>query len=319
MPLHCNILPMLIDTEQNTETKYREDLKKACNLAYQKGLVSGREGNFSLKINNELILVTPRNSHKGLIETSDFVLVDTNGNTISNGHRQPTSELALHLEAYKKRPDIKAVLHAHPPMTVSFSVAGLDLNQPAIPETMVLLGEVPTVPYREPGTEKLAQLAGTYFEKHDAVILDHHGVVILGKDIFDAYFKMESLEHASKIMYSAHTLGEIKILDEIYVNELVKQRHTLYGKEVELREGTKLFQSTNQPLKLKNIIKKLTESNSPVFQRILNLANELTLLTIQKTTFAQKLTSNEQEQLSKELTTSILSMILGKLTGKRLL
>ena len=304
------------DTETNKELKLREDLKKVCHLAYKKGLISGNEGNLSLKINDDLILITPRNSHKGSIETNDFVIVDINGNTISNGNKQPTSELALHLEAYLSRPDINAVVHMHPPTAVSFSIAGLDFNIPAIPEIIVLLGEVPTVPYEEPGTEELGKLAGEYLEKHDAVILERHGAVTLGKDIFNAYYKMESLEHAAKIMYSAHTLGDLKTLDEVYVDELVKQRHKIYGKEVEQREGTKLFCSTSQTIKLKNLIKKFAESNSPVFQRILNLLNELTLATIQRTTYSQKLTTDEKEQLSRELTASFLSMILGRFTSK---
>ncbi|MBI3590755.1 MAG: class II aldolase/adducin family protein [Candidatus Melainabacteria bacterium] len=307
---------MSAEKETFIEVKHREDLKKVCNMAYEKGLLSGTEGNLSLKINSNLILVTPRNSHKGSVEINDFVIVDIDGNTISNGKREPTSELALHLEAYKKRPDIRAVVHVHPPTAVAFSVSGLNFNQPAIPEIIVLLGEVPTVPYREPGTVSLAELAGTYLVKNDAIILDHHGAVTLGKDIFDAYFKMESLEHAAKIMHNAYTLGEIKSLDEAAIDELVKQRHKIYGKEVELREGSKLFQSTTQTLKLKNIFKKITESNSPIFQRILNLINELVLTTIQNTSYSQKLSSEEQEQFSRELTASFLSMTLGRFTRK---
>ena len=308
---------MPIIKEPNTEAKLREDLKKVCNLAYHKGLISGTEGNFSAKISDDLILVTPRNSHKGFVEANDFVIVDLNGNTISNGNRQPTSELALHLEAYKKRPDVNAVVHAHPPTVVSFSVAGLDFNQPVIPEIIVLLGEVPTVPYCEPGTQKLGELAGVYLEKHDAIILDHHGVVTLGKDIFNAYYKLESLEHAAKIMCSAYNLGEIKNLEEASINELVEQRHKTYGKEVELREGKKLFRTTNSTFKLKNIFKKLTDNNSPVFQRIINLVNELMLTTVQRTTYCQKLSITEQEELSKELTGSFLGMILGRFTSKK--
>ncbi|MBI2995925.1 MAG: class II aldolase/adducin family protein [Candidatus Melainabacteria bacterium] len=305
---------MPIETKPLSEATCREDLKKVCNLAYKRGLVSGMEGNFSLKINNELILVTPRNTHKGLIEVSDFVVVDMNGNIISNGSRELTSELSLHLEAYKKRTDIKAVVHAHPPATVSFSVAGIDFNQPVIPETIVLLGEIPTVPYREPGTNKLGELVGVYIEKHDAVILERHGVVTVGKDIFNAYCKLESLEHAAKIMYFAHTLGDIKTLDEVDVNELIKQRHETYGKELEDREGKKLFQSSLQTFKLKNLLKKLTDGNSPLFQRLLNLSNELMLATLQRTNYSQKLTSDEKEQLARELTASSLSMILGRFT-----
>ena len=314
MSLHCIILP--VPQETTIDLKYKEDLKNVCHLAYKKGLLSGTEGNLSLKINDDLILVTPRNSHKGLVSENDFVIVNKDGNLISNGTKEPTSELALHLEAYKKRPDIKAVVHMHPPYAVSFSVSGTEFNQPAVPEIIVLLGEVPMVPYREPGTEKLANIASSYLEKHDAVVLERHGAVTVGKDIYSAYFKMESLEHAAKIMHLAHTQGEIKTLDDVYVEELVKQRHKVYGKEIELREGTKLFCGANKKIKLKDIFKKLTDNNSPVFQRILNLINELAFNTIQKTTYSQKLTHEEKEQLSRELTASFLGMILGRFTKK---
>lgn len=227
--------------EISIETRCREDLTIVCHLAYKRGLVSGTEGNFSFKVDEDQILVTPRNSHKGLIETNNFVLVDSSGNITGNGNKQPTSELALHLEAYKKRPDIRAVVHAHSASTVSFSVAGLDFTQPVIPEIIVLLGEVPTVPYCEPGTKKLSEVSGGYLEKHDAVILERHGAVTVGKDIYEAYFKMESLEHASKIMLSASQLGKIKILEKHFVEELIKQRHKIYGEEVQLRDGEKLF------------------------------------------------------------------------------
>lgn len=210
-------------------------------MAYERGLISGTEGNLSIKVSDDLILVTPRNTHKGLIDVNDFITVDASGNQISNGKKQATSELQLHLVAYKQRPDIKAVVHAHSPIVTAFSVAGLDFSLPVIPEIIVLLGEIPTVPYSEPGTEKLAKLAEAYFKKHDAIILDHHGVVTLGENIFNAYFKMESVEHAAKIMYHAHTLGDIKPLDETAVNELIQQRHNTYGKEVQQREGTKLY------------------------------------------------------------------------------
>ncbi len=308
---------MAITQETNSETKLREDLKQVCNMAYQRGLISGTEGNFSIRISEELVLVTPKSSHKGSIKTSDFVIVDLNGNTISNGNKQPTSELAMHLEVYKKRADVKAVVHAHPPTLVSFSVAGIDFSQPVIPEIIVLLGEVPTVPYKEPGTNKLAEVAGIYLEKHDAVVLDHHGAITIGTDIFNAYYKLESLEHAAKIMHAAYSLGEIKHLEENSVDELIEQRHRVYGEEVALREGKKLFKTTNSTFKLKNILKKLTDNNSPVFQRVISLINEMMLATLQRTTYCQKLSTTEKEELSRELTSSLLGMTLEKFTNKK--
>ena len=117
-------------------------------------------------------------------------------------------------------------------------------------------------------------------------------------------------------MYFAHTLGEIKALEDKDVEELVKQRHRIYGEEIELREGSKLFQVRKETFNLKNVFKKLTESNSPVFQRILNLVNDIVLLAVSQTTYSQKLSSEEREALSRELTASILSMILGKFAKK---
>lgn len=304
--------------EISKETTLREDLKKVCNLAYQKGIVSGTEGNLSLKISDELILITPRHSHKGSIEASDFLIVDLQGSIISNGSREPTSEIALHLETYKKRKDISAVVHAHPVSVVAFSVANIDFCQPVIPEIIVQLGEVPRVPYSEPSTFKLAELASSYLEKHDAVILDHHGAVTVGKDIYDAYFKMESLEHAAKIMSKALALGELKILDETYIKELIKQRHSLFGKGIELRDGENLFQKTKKPFTFRNILKRLLDSNSSVLQRILCLSNEITLAVLSRTSYSQRLSEEEKEKLSREITSSFLGMIIEKLTHKKM-
>ena len=312
----CKIVHMPTQRETNVELKYSEDLKNVCHLAYKKGLLSGMEGNLSLKLNDDLILVTPRNSHKGLISENDFVIVDKDGNLISNGTKEPTSELALHLEAYKKRPDIKAVVHMHPPYAVSFSVSGTEFNHPVVPEIIVLLGEIPTVPYKEPGTEKLANIASSYLEKHDAVILERHGAVTVGKDIYSAYFKMESLEHGAKIMYLAHTQGEIKTLDDDSVEELVKQRHKMFGKEIELREGTKLFCGVTKKFKLKDIFNKLTNGNSPAFQRVLNLSSEIATTIVQKTNYGQKLTNEEREQFAREIVSSFFGMILGRFTRR---
>lgn len=298
------------------EANLREDLKNVCRLAYERELVSGTEGNFSLKLSDNLLLVTPQRSNKGLIRESDFVVVDLEGNVISNSGQMPTTELHLHLEAYKKRKDMNAVVHAHPISTVSFSVVGKDFIQPVIPEIIVLLGEVPTVQYKEPGTIELAKIVSTYLEKHDAVILEKHGVVTLGKDILDAYLKMESLEHASKIIHKACLLGEVKTLEESDVKDLVEQRHKNLGKEVEFREGKELFKTKEQYFTLRKLLKKIFEGNKPVFQRILTVVDELFLASLEKTTYSKSLTQDEKEKLSKELTSSFLSMILGRFTKK---
>ena len=129
------------------EILLRKNLAKVCRMAYKKGLLSGYEGNLSLKLNEDLILITPRNCHKGSIKASDFIIVDKNGKSLSKKTNQPTTEIALHLETYKVKPNIKAIVHAHPVIMTSFSIAGLNFNKPVIPEMITLFGEVPIVPY----------------------------------------------------------------------------------------------------------------------------------------------------------------------------
>ena len=276
-------------TESQLETKCREDLKTASHFLYQKGLTSGYDGNLSLKVSDKFILVTPTNCHKGLIEESDFILIDSNGNVISNGNKEPTSDLIIHLEAYKKRPDITALIHAHPPTLISLTVADINFNQPVLPGIITQFGEIPTVSYIGPDRKIECELTVDFLKNHDAVVLDRHGAVTVGKNISYALHKMESIEYLAKVLLNAHLLGEIKILNE---------------------------NNTEKKFKLKDIFKKLTDSNSPIFQRILNLTNELTHAVLERTNYSQKLSDNEKEELSRELTASFFGMILGKFTRK---
>lgn len=307
---------MTSKTESKTETRLREDLKTVCHLAYGKGLISGYDGNLSLKVSDKTILVTPKGSHKGLIETSDFVLVDLNGDVISNGSKEPTSDLTIHLKAYKKRKDIKAIIHAHPPTVVSLTVSKIEINQPVIPDIIISLGEISTIPY--PGTDREVEcdLTIDQLEKHDVVVLDRHGAVTVGNNIFNTLHKMELLEYTAKVIYYSYNLGDIHTLDRRQIDELTNERFKIFGEEVKSREGDNLFQSKNQAFKLKNLFKKLLEGNSPVFQRILNLTNELLHTSIQKTSYSEKLSDSEKEQLSREMTASLVSMIFGRFTKK---
>ena len=310
---------MTLVKETNTETQYRHELKKVCHLLYQHGLASGLSGNLSLKINSEQILITPTNCHKGLIETDDFVLVNLNGTIdLKSKDKTPSTDLQIHVETYKKRPDVNALIHAHPPTVIALTISGVELSQPVLPNVIFLLGEIPTIPYPGISRQKENELTISCLERNDAVILDKHGAVTTGKDILDAFNKMEILEYAAKIIFQALSIGEIKILNELQISEIVNERHRINGKELELREGTKLFQTTSETFKLKNLFKKLADNNSPVFQRLLSLVNEIMLLTLQKTTFSQKLTTDEKDQLARELTGSFLSMIVERFTGKKL-
>ena len=297
---------MSSETKTINETKLRADLKKVCNLAYKKGLLSGFDGNLSLKINNELILITPQGSHKGTLKEEDFVLVDINGNTISNGNKQPSSEIDTHLEVYEKRKDISAFIHCHPPTVVSLTIAGIPINFPIVPDVVLSLGEIPTLSY--PGQDKKteAELTVNCLEKHDVMVLEKHGAVTIGKNIFNALYKMELLEHQCKIIHTARVLGEMKTLNKKEIKELG-----------DLRQEPNLFQEHYDPCTLKSVFTKLFNSDSPVFQRVLDLTNELINLTVSQTSYAQKLSIEEKENLSRELTASLINIFLGRFTGKK--
>ncbi len=302
-------------TDNPIETKLRQDLKTVCNLLYNRGLISGFDGNVSLRISEDLFLITPRDSHKGLLKEEDFVIVDLEGNSKSFNN-DPSSDFSIHASAYRKRTDIKAFIHAHPPTAVSISIANINVNKPILPDVVVLLGEVSTIQYPGIEKEKELNLIVKCLEKSDLIILEKHGAIAVGDSIFNALHKLETLEYACKILLNSTFLGEAKTLSEEEVKLLINERHRIYGKELEEREGKNLFQSVNRNLNLKNILKNVIESDKPVFQRILSLVNEINLNTIENTSYSKKLNKEEKELLARELTGSFLSMIIGRFTNK---
>lgn len=290
-------------TEKSIESKLRTDLKTICQLTYQNGLITGTDGNLSLKVSSNLILITPSDSHRGLLKEDDFVLVDIEGNILSKG-KAPSYDLSIHLAAYKARPEITAIIHAHPPTTVSLSVSNININEPVLPNALVLLGKIGTLPYQNTSLENDIEETLKLLEKHDVIILEKHGSITVGEDIFDAYQKLETLEYTANILYKSHLIGHTETLSE---NEI---------KELEEKEGIKLFHNTNEKLTIKKLLKSVMESDKPVFQRVLNLTHEVMQKTIENTSYASKLPKEEKEQLSREITTSFFSMILGRFTRK---
>jgi len=127
----------------------------------------------------------------------------------------------MHLVAYEMRPDINAVVHAHPTVAVGFSVAGMSLSQCVLPEVVCTLGEIPIAPYATPSTDEVSESIVPYLKDHDAIILDHHGALALGKDIWDAFYKLETVEHYAQTMLVAHLLGGVKRLKSSNVQKLL--------------------------------------------------------------------------------------------------
>lgn len=194
----------------------KRQIVKICHLLHQKDYVSAMDGNVSVRLPDGLILATRTMVHKGFVTEDDLVVVDMKGKKIS-GRGEPTSEMALHLAAYTRRPEIKAVVHAHPPMAVAFTIAGETLARCVLPEVVLTLGEIHTVPYATTGTRDLAESVGNVLATYDAVMMDRHGAVCVGLDLIDAFGKLEKVEHTAIITHAARQLGNVKELghDEI--------------------------------------------------------------------------------------------------------
>lgn len=202
-----------------TEKQAREDLVEVSRLCYTRGYISGTEGNFSIRLAENLVLTTPAGSCKGRLRTSDLVLTDISGNSLSD--QKPSTELKMHLVAYETRPDVKAVVHAHPTVAVGFTVAGASLEQCVLPEVVCTLGRIPTAPYATPSTNEIPDSIRPLIALHDAIMLDHHGALTIGKDIFDAFYKLETVEHFAQTMLVAHMLGGPKALYASQVQKLI--------------------------------------------------------------------------------------------------
>ena len=193
------------------ERSLREQLVRASHLCYQQGLLVALDGNLSAKLSDELVLCTPAGCHKGLLQASDLIVVDMNGTKL-RGDGEPTSELAMHLACYRLRPDVQAVVHAHPPTCIAFTVAGVSMARCVLPEVVLTLGTVPTLDYDTTGPQALADRVGQATLTHDAVMMDRHGAVCVGSSPLDAFCKLEPMEHMAKIMKAARDLGQVRDL-----------------------------------------------------------------------------------------------------------
>lgn len=194
-----------------------------CRQLAERGLVAGQDGNLSVRLGRERILVTPSGMLKSLVTAGDMVLVNSRGRKLG-GRRNPTSELDLHLRIMRLRSDVNAVVHAHPPTATGFALAGEGFESLSLTELIFQVGRVPLVPYGAPGTPELGDRVEPYLEGHDALLLAHHGAVTVGPTLDTAWIRMESLEHAARMLFVARTLGRVMELDAAAVAALLARR-----------------------------------------------------------------------------------------------
>src|SRR5882724_777633 len=196
------------------------EIIEICSWMYQKGFIASSEGNVSACLEPDRILVTPRGAPKEFLLHEQLVITDFDGHRVSGGF-SPSSELPLHLMVYRERPDVGAVVHAHPTMAVALSLAGISLADGVIPEVITSLGAIPTVPYATPGTDEAGEVIRAPIRQFDAIILARHGSVSVGKDLREAYTKLEMLEHTAQILFLARVLGPVSPLSKEEVARLL--------------------------------------------------------------------------------------------------
>jgi L-fuculose-phosphate aldolase len=210
-----------------SEIQLRETIVEVGRRLYARGYTASNDGNISTRLDDRRLLMTPKNVCKGFMSPDMMVVTDLDGKKLA-GDRDPSSEMQMHLEVYRQRPDARAVVHAHPPMATGFAVAGIPLDRAVLAEVVTTLGSVPIADYATPSTKELPEAVRKYVKAHDGMLLANHGALTLGVDLLAAYYKMETIEHFAHISLVARLLGGERLLSRQEVDRLQGLRG-MYG------------------------------------------------------------------------------------------
>ena len=213
------------------ESLLRASIVEAGRRLYQKGMVAANDGNLSCRLEEGLILITPTGVCKGDLDPDQLLVVDAEGRVV-RGSLRPTSEMKMHLAVYRNRPDVEAVVHAHPPRATAFAVARIPMDRVSLPEVVFSLGRIALAEYGTPSTDEIPDSIQRHIPTCDAILLSNHGALTVGTSVMDAYFKMETLEHFADISLSARLLGGAVYLDEEQEAALYEVRARVFGKQV---------------------------------------------------------------------------------------
>jgi len=210
-----------------TLEQHRKDIVEIGRRVYRAGFVAAYDGNISVRLEDGTVLATPTAISKGYMSEEDLVIVNMEGARV-HGERRVSSEIAMHLLIYKLRPDVRAVVHAHPPCATGYAAAGVPLNKALVSEVVLTFGCIPLAKYGTPGTPELTEALQPYIPYHDALLMANHGVVAYGSDVFQAHGKMEVVEHFARISLTTHLLGKETLLSSEDVDKLLVAREK-YG------------------------------------------------------------------------------------------
>lgn len=182
------------------------DLIGICRRLCERGLVAATDGNVSCRCEDGTILITPSGVAKGELEQTDLLRLDERGQVLA-GVGKPSSEFRMHMAVYSRRPDVSAVVHAHPPMLTAFTLAGMPFTAETLPEVWLTIGPVPTARYATPSTAEVVTAIVPFVADHQAILLERHGSLTMGKDLKEAYLRLEKLEHAAHTLFYSHLLS----------------------------------------------------------------------------------------------------------------
>ena len=205
----------------------RADIVEIGRRMYARGYTASNDGNISVRMGPDRLLMTPKSVCKGFMTPDMMCVTDLNGKKIA-GDRDPSSEALMHLEVYRQRPDVNAVVHAHPPTATGFAVAGIPLDRAVLAEVLTTLGSIPLAEYATPSTSELPEAVRKYIKAHDGMLLANHGALTVGADLYSAYYKMETIEHFAHISLVARMLGRENLISREEVMRLQALRGT-YG------------------------------------------------------------------------------------------
>lgn len=226
----------------------RAEITEIGRRLYERDHICGTEGNLSARLSDGKILITPSGANKGYLKPEDMIICSADGEKL-DGAGEPSSETKLHTEIYEWRKDVIAICHAHPIYSTAYSVAGISLNRPVLPEIVGTLGAIPLAGYASPGSPDLPETLADLIDRYDAFLLKSHGVLTVGKSIEDAFDKLESIERFARVLFLADRMGGAKLLSVKETERLLRKAGRMnIMSELEFRPGDKAggIQSRNK-------------------------------------------------------------------------
>ncbi|MBN2851457.1 MAG: class II aldolase/adducin family protein [Clostridia bacterium] len=199
--------------------KYKKQIIEIAKIMYSKGMVNAFEGNISIR-DEEKIIITPSQICKGFLDVNMLMTIDRKGNILEGSHKI-SSETGLHLEAYALKDDIRAVVHAHSPYATAYAIANKPIETKAYPEMIALFKKVPVIKYGTPSTEEVYSDLKNYINEYNVLLLENHGIVAFGKDLYEAYFRLESIESIAKVLLLNQLIGGPSDLPDEEVKKLL--------------------------------------------------------------------------------------------------